>query len=129
MEDPPRLSVPLFFGVVGDMGVLEIRTYRLKPGTGAAFHSTMVERCMPLLGRFGIRVLRFGPSERNEDGVEEYVLLRSFESLPARDEQEERFYGSEEWQSGPRRDIVSRIESFHTVVLTVPAEAIQALET
>ncbi len=76
--------------------VLEIRTYRLKPGTTAAFHDSVAERSVPLLCRFDIDVVRFGPSEQNEQGVEEYVLMRSFESMTARDEQEDRFYGSQE---------------------------------
>ena len=76
--------------------VLEIRTYRLKPGTTAAFHDSVAERSVPLLCRFDIDVVRFRPSEQNEHGVEEYVLMRSFESMAARDEQEDRFYGSQE---------------------------------
>jgi hypothetical protein len=52
----------------------------------------------------------------------DYVLVRAFESHEARQEQEARFYGSSEWRSGPREAIVSRIESDHTVVLTLAAE-------
>lgn len=47
----------------------------------------------------------------------------------AREEQEARFYGSSEWRSGPREEIVSRIESDHTVVLTLTADAVDALRT
>lgn len=113
--------------VLAGMSVLEIRTYRLKPGASAAFHHSVTERSVPLLRQFDIGVVRFGPSEQNEEGVEEYVLMRSFESMSVRDEQEERFYGSPEWQSGPRETVVSMIENYHTIVLTVPAEAIRAL--
>ncbi len=111
------------------MSVLEIRTYRLKPGTSAAFHQSMAERSVPLLLQFDIGVVRFGPSEQNEEGVEEYVLMRSFESMADRDEQEERFYGSPEWQSGLREEVVSMIDNYHTIVLTVRIEAIEALRS
>jgi NIPSNAP protein len=107
--------------------LLEIRTYRLKPNERAAYHRVVVEQAAPLLRRFGIDVVRFGPSEQDEDGAEEYVLMRSFNSAAERDDQEERFYGSREWHDGPREGIVSRIESYHTIVLTVAAEAIDGL--
>lgn len=109
------------------MGILEIRTYRLKPGTGTAFHQAMAQRSVPLLRQFGIGVVRFGPSERNEQGVDEFVLMRSFESMADRDELEDRFYGSPEWQGGLREHVLSMIENYHTIVLTVPDEAVQAL--
>jgi hypothetical protein len=109
--------------------VLEIRTYRLKAGSEEAFHRLVAEQSVPLLRRFAIDVVRFGPSEQSEDGFVDYVLVRAFESYGAREEQEERFYGSSEWRSGPRAEIVSRIESDHTVVLTLAAAAVDALRT
>jgi hypothetical protein len=74
--------------------VLEIRTYRLKAGREEGFHRVVAEQSVPLLRRFGIDVVRFGPSEQSEDGFVDYVLVRAFESHEARDEQEARFYGS-----------------------------------
>ncbi len=112
-----------------DQMVLEIRTYRLKAGSEEAFHRVVAERSVPLLRQFGIDVVRFGPSEQSEDGFVDYVLVRAFESHGAREEQEARFYGSSEWRSGPREEIVSRIESDHTVVLTLAAGAVDALRT
>jgi hypothetical protein len=109
--------------------VLEIRTYRLKAGCEEAFHRVVAEQSVPLLRRFGIDVVRFGPSEQSEDGFVEYVLVRAFESHRTRQEQEERFYGSSEWRSGPREEIVSRIESDHTVVLTLAGAAVDTLRT
>ena len=107
--------------------VLEIRTYRLTPGATEAFHRLVTERSVPLLESFGIAVVRFGPSERNEEGVEEYVLIRAFESLDTRDEQEDRFYSSEAWLHGPRDAILRLVESYQTVVLTVSPAAVEAL--
>jgi hypothetical protein len=107
--------------------VLEVRTYRLRPGTTEAFHRLVSERSVPLLERFGINVVRFGPSEQNEEGVEEYILIRAFDSVAERDQQEDRFYGSEEWVHGPREAILSLIESYQTAVLTASPEAISGL--
>jgi hypothetical protein len=109
--------------------VLEIRTYRLKAGSAAEFGRVVAEQSVPLLRRFGLDVVRFGPSEQSEDGFVDYAVVRAFESHAAREEQEARFYGSSEWRSGPREEIVGRIESDHTVVLTLPAAAVDALRT
>jgi NIPSNAP len=107
--------------------VLEIRTYRLTAGSEQAFHRVVAEQSVPLLRRFGIDVVRFGPSEQSEDGFVDYLLVRAFESHAAREEQEARFYGSSEWRSGPREEIVSRIESDHTVVFTLASAVVDAL--
>ncbi|MEP6598511.1 MAG: NIPSNAP family protein [Actinomycetota bacterium] len=107
--------------------VLEIRTYRLLPGVGEEFHRIFQTLCGPLLRHFGIDVVRFGPSEQDEDGARDYLLMRAFDSVAARDEQEARFYGSSDWQTGPRHDVLSRIESYHTVVLTVAVDALDGL--
>ncbi|MDX6479680.1 MAG: hypothetical protein QOG85_190 [Gaiellaceae bacterium] len=109
--------------------VVEFRTYRLRLGTEAAFHRLVAEESVPLLTRFGIDVVRFGPSEQSDDGFVDYVLVRSYESDEAREEQEAQFYGSSEWRGGPREEIVTKIESYHTVVLTLPSPAVDALRS
>ena len=76
----------------------------------------------------GIRVVDCGASLVAEDGHEEAYLIRAFESLAAHREQEERFYGSDAWRLGPRDAILSRIESYHTIVLEAPEETVQALQ-
>ncbi|MFC0625486.1 NIPSNAP family protein [Kribbella deserti] len=95
--------------------MIEIRTYRLKPGTRDEFVRVMQEEARPLLAAAGIRVVAAGPSLVDEDGVEEAYLIRAFPSVEA--QQEDAFYSSEPWLNGPREAIVSRIESYHTVVL------------
>lgn len=102
--------------------LLEIRTYRLHPGTRAGFHAVVVGQCLPLLQEHGIDVVHSGPSEADDDDGEFYVLMRAFPSAAERLRQEGQFYGSHEWAEGPRDDILSRIESYHTVVLTVGDE-------
>jgi hypothetical protein len=108
--------------------ILEIRTYRLKPGTTEEFVRLMREESLPLLEKFGIRVVRCGASLFAEDGHEEAYLIRAFPSLQAHREQEEAFYGSDEWRQGPRDAVLSLIESYHSVVLEVSEDAVRALE-
>lgn len=102
---------------------LEIRTYRLKPGTSAEFVRVMRDEAVPLLATFGIEVVSCGASVVAEDGHEEAYLIRRFPSLADRDERETAFYSSDVWASGPREAILSRIETYHTIV--VPESALQ----
>ena len=95
-------------------GVVEIRTYKLLPGMGGEFHRTVVEEVMPLLERWGTKVVAFGPSL---DDADLYFLLRGYESVDALQASQDEFYGSDEWRSGPREAVVSRIESSISVVI------------
>lgn len=108
--------------------ILEIRTYRLKPGTGDEFVRVMREESVPLLEESGVRVVDCGASLVAEDGHEDAYLIRAFASLEAHREQEERFYGSDAWRLGPREAIVSRIDSYHTIVLETSEQIVRALQ-
>lgn len=107
--------------------ILEVRTYRLKPGTSGEFLRVMREESVPLLERAGLRVVDFGRSLVAEDGHEEAYLIRAFGSLEEHERQEREFYGSEAWLTGPREAIVSRIESYHTIAMETSEEAVEAL--
>ena len=107
--------------------ILEIRTYRLQPGTRDAFVRVMREEAAPLLAAAGIRVVGAGPSLADEDGHEEAYLIRAFDSLAERDEQEAAFYGSDARRLGPREAVVMLIVDYHTIVMEVSAEAAAAL--
>lgn len=107
--------------------ILEIRTYRLKPGTRAEFVRVMREESLPLGRRYGIDVVDYGASLVDEDGHEEAFLIRAFTSLETYRAQENAFYSSAEWRQGPREAIVSRIDAYHTVVIETTQEAVRAL--
>lgn len=107
--------------------ILEVRTYRLAPGTRDEFVRIMSREAVPLLEEAGIQVVAVGASLADEDGHEEAYLIRAFPSLEARQQQEDAFYSSRAWLEGPREAVLSRIESFHTVVLECSSQAVQAL--
>ncbi|MFI9594320.1 NIPSNAP family protein [Nonomuraea sp. NPDC052265] len=107
--------------------ILEIRTYRLKPGTRDDFLRVMRDEALPLLAKAGIDVVAHGASLVDEDGHEEAYLIRAFPTKETRDEQEDAFYGSPEWHQGPREGIVSRIDGYHTIVIEATDAAVTAL--
>lgn len=96
-------------------GVVEIRSYRLKPGSGSAFHRLVVDESMPMLERWGVDVIAFGPSL---DDADLYVLIRGYPSVAELRRSQDAFYGSDEWRDGPREAIVSLIESDISVVMS-----------
>lgn len=104
--------------------MVEIRTYSLVPGSREEFHRLVVEESLPLLERWDVDVVGYGPSSHDESS---YFLIRAFESLDARRMSEDAFYASAEWREGPRERILALIESYATVVLELDAAAVDAL--
>jgi hypothetical protein len=105
-------------------GVLEIRTYTLKPGTRERFHQLFEGRSLPLLRRWNIDVVTYGPSLHDANS---YVLMRAFSTLAERDRVEQRFYDSPEWRVGLRAAVLADIEVYTTVVIRADAPTLRSL--
>lgn len=105
--------------------ILEIRTYKVLPGRLQEFLGAMAE-VRPLLDRYGIDVVAAGPSVVADEGEHAY-LIRTFASIEERDRQEQEFYRSDAWRTGPRDAVLAPIDSYHTVVLDVDSGAVAAL--
>ena len=101
--------------------VVELRTYRLTPGSASAFVDLMRAEALPLLADHGMTVLGCGLSlDADEEPQPDAYLIRSFASVEERAALEASFYGSRAWIDGPREAVLALIVSFHTVVLEVP---------
>ena len=103
---------------------LEIRWYNLKPGTRDEFHQLFLREALPLLRRWEVDVVAFGPSAHDADS---YFLMRAFESLDDRQRSEDAFYASNEWRHGPREAVLSRIASCTTIVVEVDEATLEGL--
>ena len=104
--------------------VVEIRSYNLKPGTRDRFQELFLKDALPMLRRWKIDVVGYGPSLHDHDS---YYLMRSFPSVEARARTEDAFYASEEWRQGPREAILGCIESYTTVVIGMDEAALNGL--
>jgi hypothetical protein len=104
--------------------VIEIRSYNLKPGTRDRFHQRFIQESLPLLQRFKVDVVAYGPSLHDADS---YFLMRSYSSLEDRQRSEDSFYGSDEWKKGPREAVMADIESYTTVVVEVDDITLEGL--
>ena len=103
---------------------VEIRSYNLKPGTGAEFHRLVLEHSLPMLQRWNVDVVAFGPSRHDEDS---YYLMRRYDSLAHLEQSENAFYSSDEWREGPREAIVSLIDNYTSIVLELDEVTVQGL--
>ena|SRR6185503_4874519 len=94
--------------------MIEILTLNLKPGTREKFHQLLVTESIPIQKKWNINVVANGPSLHDENS---YYVIRSFKSLEDRQKSEDDFYGSDDWQNGPRKAMLALIENYSTIVI------------
>jgi hypothetical protein len=104
--------------------VVEIRSYNLKPGTRDRFHELFLKEALPMLSRWKVDVIAYGPSLHDQDS---YFLMRGFEGVEIRQKEEDAFYGSAEWIKGPRERILADIDSYTTIVIRLDEQTIRGL--
>jgi hypothetical protein len=71
-----------------------------------------------MLHRAGIQVVGYGPSLADEH---HYFVARAFPSAARRERQLGAFYGSDEWRQNYENTVMGLIESYHVVVIPLPA--------
>jgi hypothetical protein len=103
---------------------IEIRSYNLKDGTRHEFHRLFMQEAFPMLKRWNIDVVAYGPSPHDQNS---YYLIRRYDSLAQREQSEDAFYGSDEWRQGPREEIIALIENYTEVVLELDEVTLQGL--
>lgn len=106
--------------------LIEIRSYELRPGARKEFHRLVLEQSIPMLERWKVDVVAFGPSAHEENA---YYLIRSYRSLAERRESQDAFYGSAEWRDGPRAAILALIEKHTSTVLEVSDAVVDELRS
>lgn len=104
--------------------LLEIRSYNLKPGERDRFQERFVHESLPLLERWHVDVVAYGPSLLDRDS---WFLMRAFASLDARNREEDAFYASDAWRNGPRSAVLAAIENYTTVVIRVDQPTLDGL--
>jgi len=106
--------------------LVEIRSYKLKPGSSERFHELVVTRSLPLLRAWHMEVVAYGPSLDDADG---YFLIRAYDSLEHLQSSQQAFYGSDDWRKGPRQSIIDLIETDWNAVLWLTPEAVNAIRS
>lgn len=105
------------------MKLIEVRTYRLKPGCAERFVAA-VQVALPLVRASGMDVVAFGRSDHEH---ESFHLVRAFDSREQLVAQQDAFYGSAIWREGPRAELVDCLDDYLNTLLWLPADAVEAL--
>lgn len=93
--------------------VTETIIYQLNKGMEDVYWNAFIEESLPAMEKWKIKVLNYGFSLEDPSV---FHLIRSFNSLQQRNEILGAFYASQDWQEGPRTQIISSIASSKTTI-------------
>ena len=98
--------------------IIEVRTYRIKPGHRAEFIRLFETRSVPAMRGHGMHVL--GPL-LDVENPHRFVFLRSFPTLEQREPMKDAFYGSDLWTKELEGILMPLIDSYDvTLTETAP---------
>ncbi|SDY55688.1 NIPSNAP protein [Lysobacter sp. yr284] len=106
-----------------DARLVEIRTYRLKPGHAARFEAAMAQ-ALPMVRASGMDVIAFGRSDHEH---ESYYLIRAYADRAQLDAQQQAFYSSAAWRQGPRQGLVDCLQDYLNTLLWLAPGSIEDL--
>lgn len=93
--------------------IVEVRSYRIKPGRRAEFIRFFETQCIPALRAHGMKIL--GPLLDLEN-PNKFVWLRSFPSLEERDRMRSAFYEGEVWKNELEATAMPMLESYDVIL-------------
>ena len=97
--------------------IIEMRTYKLKPGKRAEFLEIFRTKSMPAHAEIGMKIL--GPWLSIED-PDTFFFMRGFPSPASREPMKAKFYESELWKSELERVLMPMIERYDVVLVDDP---------
>jgi hypothetical protein len=93
--------------------IVEVRSYRIKPGRRAEFIKLFETRAIPALRSYGMTIL--GPL-LDVENPNKFVWLRSFPSLEERERMRNAFYGGELWKKELEAIAMPMLESYDVIL-------------
>ena len=97
--------------------IIEMRTYKLKPGTRAEFLQIFRAKSMPAHAAIGMKIL--GPFLSIED-PDIFFFMRGFPDLPSREPMKAQFYEGELWKSELESVLMPMLEKYEVVLVDDP---------
>ena len=97
--------------------IIEMRTYKLKPGKRADFLQIFRTRCMPAHAEIGMRILGPFLSVENEDT---FFFMRGFPDLRSREPMKARFYEGKLWKEELENLLMPMIQKYDVVIVEDP---------
>jgi hypothetical protein len=95
-------------------GVIEVRTYKIRPGQRDQIMELLRSRLFPLHQEIGIRVLGPFPSAEDQDTL---VWLRAFPDAASRDSMTKTLYGGPAWKDELEQLILPSITDHHVALV------------
>jgi len=92
--------------------IVEVRSYRIKPGRRAEFIEFFETRSIPALRSHGMKIM--GPLLDLEN-PNKFVWLRSFPSLDEREQMKNAFYEGELWKNELEAIAMPMLESYDVI--------------
>jgi hypothetical protein len=93
--------------------IVEVRSYRIKPGRREEFIKFFLTRSIPALRSHGMNIL--GPL-LDVENPNKFVWLRSFPSLSERDRMKEEFYEGDLWKNELEAIAMPMLESYDVIL-------------
>lgn len=93
--------------------IVEVRSYRIKPGRREEFVQLFQTRAVPALRSHGMKIL--GPLLDIEN-PNKFVWLRSFPSLAERDRMKDAFYEGDFWKNELEAIAMPMLESYDVIL-------------
>jgi hypothetical protein len=94
--------------------IVEMRTYRIKPGMRGEFLEIFRTRSLPEHKKIGMKIL--GPFLSVED-PDVFFFMRAFPDLESRQPMKDRFYEGELWKRELEAKLMPMIERYDVVVV------------
>lgn len=94
--------------------IIEMRTYRLKPGCRARFLEVFRSRSMPAHAQIGMKIL--GPLLSIED-PDVFFFMRGFPDLASREPMKAKFYEGELWKRELEQTLMPMIDKYDVVLV------------
>jgi hypothetical protein len=97
--------------------IIEMRTYKIKPGCRSQFLEIFRSRSVPAHAEIGMKIL--GPFLSVED-PDTFFFMRGFPDLPSREPMKAKFFEGELWKNELESILMAMIEKYDVVVVEDP---------
>ena len=97
--------------------IIEMRTYKLKPGLREHFLEIFLTKSVPAHDAIGMKIL--GPFLSIED-PDVFFFMRGFPDLPSREPMKAQFYEGELWKRELESVLMPMIEKYDVVLVDDP---------
>jgi hypothetical protein len=106
--------------------IIEMRTYKLKPGKRDEFLQIFRTRCMPAHAEIGMKIL--GPFLGVED-ADTFFFMRGFPDLPSREPMKAKFYEGKLWKEELENLLMPMIQQYDVVAVEDPERLLTWVES